>query len=37
MTGLPVHYWILRGLLILVVLATIAAVALLVPWGDLLT
>jgi hypothetical protein len=36
MTGLPRHYWILRGLLIVVVLATIAAIAVLVPWRDLL-
>lgn len=36
MTGLPIHYWILRGLLIVVVLATIAAIAVLVPWRDLL-
>lgn len=36
MTGLPMHYRILRGLLVVVVLATIAAIAVLVPWRDLL-
>jgi len=36
MTGPPTHYWILRGLLIVVVLVTIVAIAVLVPWRDLL-
>lgn len=36
MTGLPIHYWILRGLLIVVIVATIVAVAVLVPWRDIL-
>lgn len=32
MTRLPIHYWIIRGLLIVAVLATIVTIAMLVPW-----